>query len=471
MKSVREMRRRVELEAADRLLQLIGSSGSRGIMAAAQLVEKLAPGHLRHHAHWLVEQLRDETPLLQLARRVVRDVAPACREKLVADLVGNGFLDARHRRAAFAEAHGVPPPVVLLVSPTMRCNLACEGCYAAEYPRGAELTPELLQAIIDQANEMGIHWFTVLGGEPFVYDGLLDLCEQNTQSYFQVFTNGTLLDEATVDRLARMGNVAPMLSIEGDRAATDARRGEGVYDRLLQAMDRLRSAGVMFGTSSTVTRRNWQYLISDDFAGMLVAKGAFVAWFFLYMPLGRTPDLDLMPTPEQRARFREGVLRIRAERPLIALDFWGDAPLVGGCIAARRYLHITSEGWVEPCIFTHFATHNIRECTLEEAFTSPYFSEIRRRQPYNDNLLMPCMWIDNPKVSREIMAVTGACPTHAGADVMITELHEELERYAADVARLYEPAWEELASRRHSTASKSPSSSSRKREPAQATRG
>ena len=54
---------------------------------------------------------------------------------------------------------------------------------------------------------------------------------------------------------------------------------------------------------------------------------------------------------------------------------------------------------------------------------------------------MPCMWIDNPQQSREIMAATGAQPTHPGGDVMLTHLQSELDTYAHEVDRLYTPIW------------------------------
>jgi hypothetical protein len=98
---------------------------------------------------------------------------------------------------------------------------------------------------------------------------------------------------------------------------------------------------------------------------------------------------------------------------------------------------------VEPCIFTHFATDNISGTSLAEAFNSPYFREIRARQPFNHNLLMPCMLIDNPEQSREIMAACHACPTHAGAESIVTGLCGALDEYSADVTRLYEPLWDE----------------------------
>lgn len=170
-------------------------------------------------------------------------------------------------------------------------------------------------------------------------------------------------------------------------------------------------------------------------------EGAVIGWHFLYMPISRTPNVALMPTPQEREEFRRGIQRLRNTRPFFPVDFWGDAPYVEGCIAGKHYMHITSEGWVEPCIFTHFATDNIHDVSLVDAFNSPFFREIRYRQPFNDNLLLPCMWMDNPKCSREIMQVTGARPTHEGADVMLTDLQDGMNAYSEEAARVMGAAW------------------------------
>ena len=114
---------------------------------------------------------------------------------------------------------------------------------------------------------------------------------------------------------------------------------------------------------------------------------------------------------------------------------------MGGCIAGKWYAHVNSEGWLEPCIFMHYATHNLNACTLEEALTSAYFREIQKRQPFNDNLLMPCMLIDSPHHSREIIAATGARPTHPGAESIVARLAPAIDEYAAEVERVYAPVW------------------------------
>ncbi|MBA7580598.1 hypothetical protein ES708_22491 [subsurface metagenome] len=68
---------------------------------------------------------------------------------------------------------------------------------------------------------MGIRFLTISGGEPFHYrdketgKDLWDLAKKHNDMYFQIYTNGTLLDEKTIERLAKMGNVAPAISMEG----------------------------------------------------------------------------------------------------------------------------------------------------------------------------------------------------------------------------------------------------------------
>ena len=428
------------------MLGLAASDNKKSIVRAFKLAEKITPDEYKRTVRHVRVKVEEDHPALFIARHISQNLSPKCRDRFIECLIVNTLLRGVAKRKEFvATAPDLFAPTTILMSPTMRCNLTCAGCFAAEYPPDRDLEPEMLQKIIDEGNEMGVYFFTLLGGEPFIYDGLLDIAARNQHCYFQIYTNGTLLDEDIVDELAALGNVAPMLSLEGDEASTDARRGRGVYRRLLEVMDMLGDRGVLFGYSATVTRDNWRMLVSDEWVDPLVAKGAVLSWHFLYMPIGRDPSTAPMLTPDERNQFREGILRMRNTKPIFPIDFWGDAPYVKGCIAGKHYMHVNSEGWVEPCIFTHFATDNIRDTSLTDAFNSPYFREIRRRQPFSHNLLKPCMLIDNPDQSREIMTLTGAQPTHPGAESLFTELRASIDEYALEVERVYGPVWSCMA--------------------------
>jgi len=438
-------------QVINQMLKLAASDDKKKIVKAFNLAEKITPDQYKGSVRFVADKIEDDHPALLIAKHVTSKLSPRCRDAFIECLIVNTLLRGVDKRKKLIEETGNNAPTTILMSPTMRCNLSCEGCYASEYDIRHDLDRALMQKIVDEGNDMGVYLFTLLGGEPFMWEDLLDFARENKDAYFQVFTNGTLLDHDLIDELAEIGNIAPMLSLEGSPRLTDERRGEGVHEQVMEIMDHLGEAGVLFGYSCTVMRHNWQALVSDEFVDPLVAKGALLAWHFLYMPIGRDPDTSLMLTAEERNQFRVDIHRIRDTKPIFPIDFWGDAPWVNGCIAGKHYMHINSSGWVEPCIFTHFATDNIRDVSLMEAFNSPFFREIRRRQPFNHNLLMPCMWIDNPRCSREIMAVTGARPTHDGADVMLTDLQEELDRYSAEVDRVNGPAWHCMQANRETT--------------------
>jgi MoaA/NifB/PqqE/SkfB family radical SAM enzyme len=208
-------------------------------------------------------------------------------------------------------------------------------------------------------------------------------------------------------------------------------------------MDILRRKGVIFGFSATVTRENNELVVSDEFLDHYIEKGCFLGWYFNYIPIGREPNLDLMPTPEQRMYRVERLNRIRNSKDIILADFWNDGALTGGCIAGgREYFHVTYSGDVEPCVFCHFAVDNVREKSLVEIINSPFFNTIRSHQPFNENLLCPCMLIDNPEVIRLVVKETGAHPTHEGAESLISTYSEFLDAYSQEYRQLSRRIWE-----------------------------
>jgi len=368
---------------------------------------------------------------------------PKMIQNVVVNWVVRDLLWSASVRDRISKELGVHVPHVLLVDPTEACNLRCKGCWAGAYEVHS-LPFERLDRLFTEAQELGIRWIVLSGGEPFAYKRLLELVERHPDMVFMAYTNGTLIDDEVADRLAELGNFSPAISLEGFREATDARRGEGVFDKVMAAMDRLTERGVIHGASVTVTRHNVQELFSDEFIDLLIDKGCAYVWSFHYVPIGRDPDPSLMLTPEQRSWLVHRVRELRATKPIFIADFWNDGHAVGGCIAGgRQYLHINAKGDVEPCAFVHFATANILECSLVDALKSPLLAAFQARQPFNENHFAPCPIIDNPQALREMVAQSGAYPTHPGAETVlegpIAEHLDQLSaRWRAEADRLEE---------------------------------
>ncbi len=347
-------------------------------------------------------------------------------------------------RDAFEEENGFAPPIVLVISPTMRCNLACEGCYAGMYTKQEDLPLEVFDRVLTEAEEMGIYFIVVSGGEPLLYKPLFEMCEKHRDITFMMYTNSTLIDRKTAAEIARLGNVLPCISVEGFEEETDSRRGKGVYAKINQAMDNLREEGALFGFSATVTRLNKDLWVRDEFVEHYINKGCFIGWYFQYMPVGTEPSLELMTTPEQRDYRRRRINELRREKQILLSDFWNDGHLVGGCLSGgRSYMHINCKGEVEPCVFAHFAVDNIKDKTLKEVLNSGFFKAIRARQPFHDNLLRPCMIIDHPYILREVVKEGGAVPTHPEAEGIITTLASALDEYGSAYGAISDPVWRE----------------------------
>lgn len=339
-------------------------------------------------------------------------------------------------------------PWIILMDPTSACNLKCKGCWAAEYGHHSNLTLDEMRKIVTEAKALGTHFFMFTGGEPLVRKkDILTITNENKDCIFLAFTNGTLVDDEFCEELKKSGNFALALSIEGTEETTDFRRGEGVYQKVVDAMALLKKHKCIFGTSVCYTSKNYDAVTSDKFYDMEIEAGAKFALYFHYMPIGSDADTSLLLTPEQREHVYRTIRKKRRARngkPIFVMDFQNDGEFVGGCIAGgRNYFHINSEGDAEPCVFIHYSDSNIREKSILECLRSPLFKQYYKGQPFNDNMLRPCPMLENPQALRHIIDVTGAKSTNLTCPESAEELCSKCDLYAKEWAPMAKQIWEE----------------------------
>jgi len=382
----------------------------------------------------------NDHPYLQFIE-ILAKKDPHCRRKLLSNFFLNAVFRGIKKREEFSFNNNTSQPFFFVISPSMRCNLHCLGCYAGNYPQKDKLSYDVIDQILKDAKEMGIYFVTVSGGEPFFREDILDLFASHNDIYFQVFTNGTLIDSALAKKISQLGNIVPVISCEGFEEETDHRRGKGTFQKTCQAMDNLKKAGVIYGFSTVPASYNYSTLLKEEYYKFLIDNGVLFGWLFQYIPIGLRPDHNLMLTPEQRVTLHNKVKEMRTKYPLFVADFWNDGPYVDGCLAGGRteqgYFHINSNGHIEPCVFAHFAADNIKDIYergghLWDALNSDFFKEIRAGQPWNKYHQMPCMVIDNPQCLRNAVKKTHPYPTHEGAESIINDpvLVNHLDNYS-----------------------------------------
>jgi MoaA/NifB/PqqE/SkfB family radical SAM enzyme len=423
---------------------LLANASEENLIRLTKLAEKIPQKEsYQEKIRWIRTLFQTNHPGLAIAKRVLNETHPHHRKKIISNFIINQLLVGTNHRKAFEAEKGFYPPDAMILSPTMRCNLKCYGCYSGSYPQ-EDLPFEVIDRVVGECKEMGIHLVLLTGGEPFLRKDLFDLFEKHPDSIFQIYTNGSLIDEGMVERFVELGNVIPAISLEGFREETDGRRGKGQFDRITKVMDWLKEAGIFFAISTTQTSKNTDTLTSDEFIDFLIEKGCILLWNFHYMPIGRAPDFSLMTTPEQRNRTRERFAYFRATKPILMVDFWNDGCLTHGCIAGgRKYFHVNARGDVEPCVFCHFASDNIKDKSLAEALNSPLFREMRSKQPFSENLFRNCPLIDHPEQGREFALKHAKYFTHEGAENLFTDHAQTMDAYAKAYGEIAEVTWKE----------------------------
>ena len=107
------------------------------------------------------------TTYVQFLKRIYREVSPRCRRRLIGNIV-TGYIwgTAKEEREAFKLEMGFIMPLTFLISPTMRCNLHCDGCYAGDYSASSEMPLAEINRILTEGKQLGCHFVTILGGAP-----------------------------------------------------------------------------------------------------------------------------------------------------------------------------------------------------------------------------------------------------------------------------------------------------------------
>lgn len=425
--------------AADKVLKYMNKTDDRtkALLKLVDLTENFAKDRFQPESYEAARKMIQDpdNKWVQYLNRLFDEVDPHVLKTTALNLGFDAMLYGTKLMHESREKYQCNIPWLILMDPTSACNLKCTGCWAAEYGHLLNLSFEDMDRVITQGKELGIYLYMLTGGEPLVRKkDVIRLCEKHNDCVFHAFTNGTLVDEEFCQEMQRVGNLSLSISLEGYEEVNDGRRGKGVYQKVMHAMDLLKTYGLIFGTSICYTRANIETVTSDKFLDMIIEKGCRYAWYFHYMPVGNEAATDLLLTPEQREYMYHRIREIRGfegGKPIFVFDFQNDGEFVGGCIAGGRfYCHINPNGDVEPCVFIHYSNANIHDKPLLECLSQPLFRAYQMGQPFNENDLRPCPMLENPEALQKIVHATDAKSTDMQSPETVESLCGKCEAYA-----------------------------------------
>jgi len=288
------------------------------------------------------------------------------------------------RRKQMLKKEGLAVPPFLIASIATTCNLQCKGCYArnngiaSDEPTRSTLTPDQWQKLFEEAVSMGFSVSLLAGGEPLTRRDLLEGIASVKDMLFPVFTNGTLIGPQYIEFFKKHLNVLPVISLEGDAMATNARRGKGVHERALMSMQMLKDAGLFFGTSITVTTENKEAVTASNYVNRLHDLACKLVFYVEYVPID--PGTEHLAFGDDDVQWMESTVdKLRQNiMDMIFVSFPGDEKLLDGCMAAGRgFFHIGPDGAAEPCPFSPHSDTNAARDGLRAALRSPLFSKLR----------------------------------------------------------------------------------------------
>ena len=436
--------------AIDATLKSLNKDREKGLLNIVNLAQKFMGSNFRSEAYEGAKKMiqNPDSKWMRYVNRLLDETDPHVAKMTALNLGYQAAFAGTKKIRKMREIENCNIPWLILMDPTSACNLHCTGCWAAEYGHKLNLTFDELDNIVTQGKELGVYFYMMTGGEPLVRKAdIIRLCEKHNDCAFHCYTNGTLVDEKLCEDMKRVGNLSLSISLEGFEDANDFRRGEGVYNKVLHAMDLLHENGLIFGNSVCYTSKNMDAVTSDEFFDLLIEHGSRFAWYFHLMPVGMKASPELMPTKEQREyiyhRLRE-VRGFEGGKEIFVMDFQNDGEFVGGCIAGgRNYCHINPKGDVEPCVFIHYSGANIREKSLLECLKQPLFMAYRDNQPFNDNMLRPCPMLENPECLPKMVKETGAHSTDPQSPEDVQHLCDKCKPYAEAWTKMADKLWVE----------------------------
>lgn len=318
--------------------------------------------------------------------------------------------------------HGDFFPAFLFISVTNACNLACQGCWVSPSTPPKEIDPDTLNRLIGESKKQGSFFFGILGGEPLLYAGLFEVLEKHPDCYFLLFTNGTLITDEIARKMRRLGNISPLISIEGLEAVSDVRRGgQQVYARTLEGLARCRANRLVTGVAVSVCQSNIGDLACEKFVNDAAALGAHYLWYYIYRPVGPNPSPGLALSADQVTALRRFIVDIRLKAPLVVVDAYWNHKGEAICPAATGIAcHISPEGWIEPCPPLQFAKDHIGDGSkLHETISrSEFFARFRS---LSCKTTQGCIIMEQPGTLADFIKAEGATDS-SGRGALLDEL-------------------------------------------------
>ncbi|MDA1138278.1 MAG: radical SAM protein [Planctomycetota bacterium] len=344
---------------------------------------------------------------LRMAKRALFEMDKRLLWKFLINMGYRGVRSVQKHKARMKKGEYFPP--FLYISIINSCNLRCQGCWVDVAHEESKIEVEAMNKLINEAKEVGNSFFGILGGEPFMHPELFEILESHPDCYFQIFTNGQFITDEVAKRLRAVGNVTPLISVEGSEIVSDERRGrKGVYSKTMRGLEAALDNKLITGVCTSLCQSNYEELLNEAWLDKLIEMGVMYAWFHVYRPVGPVMHAELALTPDQQLQARRFVVEMRAKKPIAIVDAYYDGNGEALCPAATGMSHhINPWGDIEPCPIVQFAKESIHDDRhIRETFAQSEFLKDFRQTAAEAT--RGCIVLERPDLLKELVDRHGA---------------------------------------------------------------
>ncbi|HWR25796.1 MAG TPA: radical SAM protein [Methanosarcina sp.] len=290
-------------------------------------------------------------------------------------------------------------PDQVTISITEECPNSCIHCALPDTKNKAKLTPETVKSTIDQVLEMGTTFVIFDGGEPLTYPDLEDLIRyvDPEKAITGMFTSGVGLTEEKAACLKEAGLYS--LTVSFDSAYEDrhdyVRGRKGIFKSAVEAVKNGLKAEMLVNIYVVLSRDNVNEL--EELYALASELGVHELSFYEIVPTGRWMDhASEIMTPKDLRKFESFVSRVREKEGPRVFPI-PQLMKITGCMAGRKWLHITPEGNILPCACIPISYGNVHRDKIKNIW-----KKIREDPAYNAK----CCLMRNPEFREKYLKIS-----------------------------------------------------------------
>ena len=239
---------------------------------------------------------------------------------------------------------------------TKRCNQQCLHCYSRTQ-RTKSMKAKTINQIIKLVRNNYKHIF-ITGGEPALDKRVLTIAKSNPDIMFFMFTNGSPIDQVYARKLLAVGNLIPILSVDGySQRQHDYFKGKGSWRQVMRAIKVLNAARMSWGYLSMVTNINAREVLSKKFVKTMKQKGAMLARYLEFIPVGPQVAPELVPSGETYY-----LMEKRKQEIIKNYEIYMQETAQKKCLGM---VFFDVDGNIKCCPFFHYSKHNIAQGNIE----------------------------------------------------------------------------------------------------------